>query len=321
MSLLMSAADRAAQRLAPHLMEVKADQLTRHIRRVDPSLSPAGAEAAMRRGLGSYARYWVESFRLPHVGAQAVAEGITVIGYEHVQASLDAGLGPILVLPHLGAWEWAAAWLHHVKHERVAAVVERLEPDDVFDWFVDLRKGYGIDVIPLGADAMARLVKAVNNRDIVCLLADRDLNGSGIEVELFGETTTLPAGPALLARRTGAPLLPTAVYYRADGHRIGLVLPPITADPMAKLRPEVARITQELARNLERLIAAAPDQWHLLEPNWPSDHSGAAPPPAAGGLPRPRWGPIPTGRLRRDHSGAERRHGADRANRDTGNQG
>ncbi|MDH4074752.1 MAG: phosphatidylinositol mannoside acyltransferase [Acidimicrobiia bacterium] len=272
---LQSAADHAARRLAPRFLPDKADQLTRHIRRVDPTLSTSEAEAAMRRGLGSYARYWVESFRLPHAGARAVAEGITVIGYEHVQASLDAGLGPILVLPHLGAWEWAAAWLHHVKHERVAAVVERLEPADVFDWFAELRRGYGIDVIPVGTDAMARLVKAVNNRDIVCLLADRDLNGSGVEVELFGETTTLPAGPALLARRTGAPLLPTAVYYRGDGHRIGLVLPAVTADPTAKLRPEVARVTQELARNLERLISAAPDQWHLLEPNWPSDQDVA----------------------------------------------
>ncbi|MDH4363904.1 MAG: phosphatidylinositol mannoside acyltransferase, partial [Acidimicrobiia bacterium] len=244
---LQSAADHAARRLAPRFLPDKADQLTRHIRRVDPTLSTSEAEAAMRRGLGSYARYWVESFRLPHAGARAVAEGITVIGYEHVQASLDAGLGPILVLPHLGAWEWAAAWLHHVKHERVAAVVERLEPADVFDWFAELRRGYGIDVIPVGTDAMARLVKAVNNRDIVCLLADRDLNGSGVEVELFGETTTLPAGPALLARRTGAPLLPTAVYYRGDGHRIGLVLPAATADPTAKLRPELARVTQELA--------------------------------------------------------------------------
>ena len=267
---LMAVADEAAQRLAPRFMADKAELLTSHIRRVDPSLSADEAEAAMRRGLGSYARYWVESFRLPHVPAADVAEGITVIGYEHVQASLDAGRGPILVLPHLGAWEWAAAWLHHVKHEQVAAVVERLEPADVFDWFVSLRRGYGIEVIPVGSDAMARLVRAVNARHIVCLLADRDLAGNGVEVELFGETTTLPAGPALLARRTGAPLLPTAVYYRG-GRRVGLVLPPITADPTARLRPEVARVTQELARALERLISAAPDQWHLLEPNWPSD--------------------------------------------------
>jgi KDO2-lipid IV(A) lauroyltransferase len=251
-------------------MPDKAALLASHIRRVDPSLSPAQAEAAMRRGLGSYGRYWVESFRLPTLRAEGVAKGLTVVGYEHVQASLDAGLGPILVLPHLGAWEWAAAWLHHVKHIPVAAVAERLEPPDLFDWFVALRRAYGIDVIPVGPDAMARLVRAVRARHIVCLLSDRDLSGNGVEVEFFGERTTLPAGPALLARRTGAPLLPTAVYYRGRS-RLGLVAAPIRCAPEVGLRQEVTRITQELARALERLIAAAPDQWHLLESNWPSD--------------------------------------------------
>jgi phosphatidylinositol dimannoside acyltransferase len=267
---LLRVADQAAQRIAPRFMPAKSSLLTGHILRVDPTLSPAEADAAMRRGLGSYARYWVESFRLPTLSASVVAKGITVVGYEHVQASLDAGLGPILVLPHLGAWEWAAAWLHHVKHERVAAVVERLEPPDLFDWFVELRRGYGIEVIPVGAEAMARLVRSVRAKDIVCLLSDRDLSGSGVEVSFFGEKTTLPAGPALLARRTGAPLLPTAVYYRGR-NRLGLVAPPIRPDPDAGLRQEISRVTQELAQALERLISAAPDQWHLLEPNWPSD--------------------------------------------------
>ncbi len=251
-------------------MPDKAAQLARHIHRAAPNLSAEEVERAVGRGLGSYGRYWVESFRLPTLSARVVDRGFSVIGYDRVQQSLDAGVGPILVLPHLGAWEWAAAWLGRVMDEQVTAVVERVEPVDVFDWFVALRQAYGIDVIPVGPDAMSRLVKAVRSKRIVCLLSDRDIAGNGIEVDFFGEKTTLPAGPALLARRTGAPLLPTAVYFRGRS-RIGHVGPPIWPSNDVKLRQDVVRVTQELAHAMESLIEAAPDQWHLLEPNWPSD--------------------------------------------------
>ena len=96
----------------------------------------------------------------------------------------------------------------------VSVVVERLEPESVFDWFVEYRESLGMHVIPLGPDAGRRVIAAVKAGHVVCLLSDRDIGGGGIEVEFFGERTTLPAGPATLALRTGAPLLPAAVYFR-----------------------------------------------------------------------------------------------------------
>ncbi|MDH3682479.1 MAG: phosphatidylinositol mannoside acyltransferase [Acidimicrobiia bacterium] len=274
--LLAAAAEAVAGRLGPRLMAGKAAQLGRHIERVAPQLDPEEVQAAVRRGVGSYARYWVESFRLPGLSARVVDRGFSVVGYDNVQRSLCAGVGPILVLPHLGGWEWAAAWLGRVMGERVTAVVERLEPTDLFDWFVTLRQSYGIDVVPVGPEAMGRLVRAVKDERIVCLLSDRDITGSGVEVEFFGERTTLPAGPALLARRTGAPLLPTAVYFRRGAH-VAHVGPPVEVPPNAPLRQYLTQVTQELATALEGLIVAAPDQWHLLEPNWPSDGADLGP--------------------------------------------
>jgi KDO2-lipid IV(A) lauroyltransferase len=251
-------------------MPAKADQLTRHIQRTRPDLDAAEVRAAMVRGFGTYARYWAESFRLPTLSARTIDRGFSVLGYGRVQQALDSGIGPILVLPHLGGWEWAAAWLGRIVGVRVTAVVERVEPSDVFDWFVELRQSYGIDIVPLGPDALATLVKAVKAGNIVCLLSDRDLSGNGVEVKFFGEKTTLPAGPAVLARRTGAPLLPTAVYFRHRS-RIGYVSEPILASTEVRMRADVERVTQDLATAMEGLISAAPDQWHLLEPNWPSD--------------------------------------------------
>ena len=229
----------------------------------------------------SYARYFIDSFRLPSLSADEIEAGWTVEGYEHVEAALAGATGPILGLPHLGGWEWAAFWLTRIKGERVSAVAEELRPPELFEWFTGLRRELGMDVIALGGGAGSEVIKALKNRHITCLLTDRYLSGGGVPVEFFGERTMLPAGPATLALRTGAPLLPTAVYFRGRGCH-GVVRPPIVVQREGKLRDDVARITQLLAHDLEQLIAAAPEQWHLLQPNWPSDY-------VALGRPVPEW--------------------------------
>jgi KDO2-lipid IV(A) lauroyltransferase len=106
----------------------------------------------------------------------------------------------------------------------------------------------------------------------LCLLCDRDIQGGVVEVEFFGERTTLPAGPATMALRSGAPVIPVGVYYtsRIDGHH-AVILPPVPAERVGRLREDVAAMTQRLAHDLERLIRRAPSQWHLFQPNWPSD--------------------------------------------------
>jgi KDO2-lipid IV(A) lauroyltransferase len=96
-----------------------------------------------------------------------------------------------------------------------------------------------------------------------------------VEIEniVFGERTTLPAGPATLGLRIGAPILPVGVYVTNsyNGHH-ALVRPPVSAVRSGGgLREDVARITQSLAHELEFLIRRAPEQWHLFQPNWPSD--------------------------------------------------
>jgi KDO2-lipid IV(A) lauroyltransferase len=127
-------------------------------------------------------------------------------------------------------------------------------------------------VIPLGPEAGPAVLKALRNNEVLCLLSDRDITGGGVDVEFFGERTTLPAGPATLALRTGAALLPTAAYFtdRGVGHH-GVIGAPMNCDRQGKLREDVQRITQNLAYELEKLIQRAPEQWHLLQPNWPSD--------------------------------------------------
>ncbi len=235
-----------------------------NLRRVRPNASDDEIRTLARRGFASYGRYWAETLRLPALSPTAIDEGFDVEGYEHILHARREGHGPIMVLPHLGGWEWAAAWLGRVADIPVTAVVEPLEPPDVFDWFHDLRSSYGIDVVPLGPHALGPVVAAVKARHVVCLLADRDLTGAGLEVDFFGGRTTMPVGPALVARRTGAPLLPTAVYFEGD-QRLCRIRPPVAVDRTGSLRADLQTTTQRLANELEILIAAAPDQWHVLQ--------------------------------------------------------
>lgn len=259
----------------------------RNIRRAH---GPAYADAAVRRDtqrvFDSYARYWLDSLRLPSLDVAAVDQGFSIEGLEHLEDPLTRGQGPILALPHLGGWEWAARWLITVQGWKVAAVVEQLEPPELYEWFLDYRRDLGMHVVPLGPSAGSESAAALAAGEIMCLLCDRDISGTGIEVEFFGERTRLPGGPALMALRTGAPLLPGAAYFQ--GHRChGVVLAPLDTVRRGKLRADVERVTQDLAHSLEGLIRRAPEQWHLLQPNWPSDYEAL-------GLPVPTGAPGPT---------------------------
>lgn len=247
------------------------EMIERHMRRVDPSLSGLALRRASQRAFDSYLRYYAESFRLPSLSRRYVDRMFTVDGFQHIERGLEAGNGVILALPHLGGWEWAGRWMGDRGH-RLTVVVEPLEPVEVFEWFTRLRRDLGMNVVPLGASAAGEVSAALARNEVVCLLCDRDIAGNGMPVEFFGETTTLPAGPAMLGLRSGATVLPTAVYFtdRIDGHH-AVVRPPLALSREGKLRDDVARGTALLARELEELIRRAPDQWHLFQPNWPSD--------------------------------------------------
>ena len=247
----------------------------RHQRRVDPGLNGAELQRRVREVFRSYGRYYGESFRLPTIGADELDRGLTLDGFEHVEESLARGVGPMLVLPHLGSWEWCAYWLTRVRKVPVTAVVERLEPPALFNWFVEFRERIGMEIVPLGPDAGRAIVRAIKQAHAIALLCDRDIGGGGSEVTFFGETTTLPSGPAVLALRTGAPLIPTGVYDQGGGRHHAVIRPPIPAERRGSFRDDVARITQAMASELEGLIRRRPEQWHMLQPNFPSDRPGA----------------------------------------------
>ena len=264
---LTSAISRAAYRLLPERRFITERRL---LRVCGPGLRGEELAEAVRASFESYARYWFDGARIGDLDDDQVAEGFTHEGFHHIQEAINTGTAPILALPHLGGWEWAGTWMARIPGYPVISVVEPLKPARLFDWMVEERRRMGIDIVPLGPEAVSVLIKSLRSGQVVCLLADRQVGRGGIEVEFFGERTLLPGGPATLALRTGAAILPTAVYQDGDSHR-GVVLPPVPAERQGRLRDDVTRVTQGLATALEGLIRAAPEQWHLMQTNWPSD--------------------------------------------------
>jgi phosphatidylinositol dimannoside acyltransferase len=245
----------------------------RHMSRASGGeLRGAALTGAVEATFDSYARYWLEMFRLPHEARGDLEAAFDVEGYEHVEAGLAAGHGVILALPHLGGWEYAGAWVAKVKGLRLVAVVEPVEPPELFDWFVRVRAAMGMEIVALGPDAAKVSLRALRDNGVLALVCDRDLRGDGVEVEFFGEKTTMPGGPATLALRTGAVIVPVAVYFRPQGGHHAVVRPPLDTTRQGSVRDDVVRITQAIANEFESLISAQPQQWHLLQPNWPSDH-------------------------------------------------
>lgn len=253
--------------------------------RVDGERSARSLAASVDATFASYATYWLQSFRLPAMSKAEVEHGFRQVGFEHIQAAVEDpnSPGPILALPHLGGWEWAAFWLTLVHGYEVTAVVERIESDELFEWFASYRRSLGMEIVPLGPEVTGKVVKAIKENHVVCLLADRDLERNGVEVEFFGERTTLPGGPAMLALRTGAALIPT-VCYLEDGRTAvhAIAGPPLDTSRRGRLRDDVQRLTQNLAHAFEVQIRRAPEQWHLMQPNWPSDFEALGSQPSTG---------------------------------------
>ncbi len=245
--------------------------VARNMQRVNPDLRGRQLRRTVRMSYQSYARYFVETFRLPGLDKRAIDAKISVSGFEHIKNGLDLGKGVILALPHLGGWEWSGRWLIHQGHN-LHAVVENLESQALFEMFVELRTSYGVKVIPLNDKAGVAVQEALAKNQVVALLCDRDLQGNGVEVEFFGERTTVPAGPAFFALRTGAALLPLGTYFGIglDMHET-IVRPAVNVRRTGSLRSDVSEVSQALVKELEFLIRRAPDQWHLFQPNWPSD--------------------------------------------------
>ncbi len=257
-------ADLAWRRQGPRVRVLEAN-----LRRVIGGEAPDGQLRGLsRQVMRSYARYWLEAFRLPRMPADRLAGGMHDTG--HIRTAFDylgAGRGVILALPHMGNYDLAGAWLIAEGAGSVTVVAERLQPESVYDRFVAFREGIGMEVLPASGGACSAfgiLAQRLRAGKTVGLVCDRDVTGTGIEVEFFGEKARMMGGPAALAVQTGAALMPVILWFEGDhwGAHVHAEIPvPAEGDS----EQQAAAMMQEVARRFEAGIRAHPQDWHMLQ--------------------------------------------------------
>ncbi len=249
---------RGVQRLEGNLRRVVGPE--RDIRRLS------------RKAMRSYLRYWLEAFRLPEMTPEEIIGRADVTGWEKIISTLDSGRGVVLALPHVGNYDHAGAWIT-LKGAPFTTVMERLQPESLYERFVAYRESLGMEILPLtgsGASVFGTLARRLRDGRLVCLVSDRDLSDTGVEVEFFGRPARMAGGPAALAVQTGAALMPVSLWFTAGGWGI-LVQEEITVPGDGDRKDKIRRMTQELADAFAEGIAAHPEDWHMLQRVWVED--------------------------------------------------
>ncbi len=260
--------DRIADRLWAR-RDQQVLQFEKNLRRVLPKADEAEIRQASRQGFRSYFTYWCDAFRMPDWSRERILS-LDPVGEHHIADALAAGTGLVIVSPHAGNYDHGAAFLAQ-KYGSMTTVIERLQPESLFERFVGFRESLGMEVRGTGEpDLVSLLEERVSANRIVCLVGDRDLSRRGVPVTFFGEETKMPPGPALTALRTGAPLMAVSFWY--DGRTPGCeVFPPVDFPRDAPESEAIAIATQKIADDLAVGIRRHPVDWHMLQRLWLAD--------------------------------------------------
>ena len=258
-------------------------RLESNLRRVRPEASEAEIAELGRAGMRNYLRYWCESFRMPVWSRERIAASFEPEFIERLDEAMASGRGAVLALPHMGNWDLAGAWVV-VRGYPFSTVAERLKPEKLFDRFVAYREGLGMEVLPLtgGANTLATLAKRLRAGGLVCLVGDRDLSASGVDVSFMGEAARMPPGPAVLAAQTGAALLPVTLWYDGTPVMKGRVHEEVPVPEDGSKREKAAAMTQALADVWSEGVREHPEDWHMLQRFWLADLDPDRAPAAVG---------------------------------------
>jgi phosphatidylinositol dimannoside acyltransferase len=236
-----------------------------NLRHVVPGSTTESLDALVRGSFASYGRYWADVATLSPRSEGRLDELYHVTGRHHIDAALEKG-GVIFALPHLGSWEIGGLWAKREGFPFIT-VVEDAASDRLTEWFIRRRERLGMRILRFAPDTSMKLLTELRGGGAIALVADRDVVGDGIVVPFFSTPTRIPAGPAVLALRSGATIIPCTVYQHGPEY-YGHFGPPIVPDRQGPLRADVARITRELAAVFESFIARDPAQWHVFQPLW-----------------------------------------------------
>jgi KDO2-lipid IV(A) lauroyltransferase len=210
--------------------------------------------------------YW-DTLAISRFSAAQVQQLVRIHGLEHLDAALAAGRGAILVGAHLSSIGLASQALPANGYSLVG-LLEPIQPPEVFEFFARQRQALGARLLPVSAGGLREVVAALRRGEVVALVTDRDVTGTGPVIDFFGQPTRFPEGAAALSVRTGAPVLPAYAVRRADGTFQAWIEPPLPI-PAGEAKAAARELTQAVARRLEYHIANHPEQWTVFQRRWP----------------------------------------------------
>ncbi|MEV6731698.1 MULTISPECIES: phosphatidylinositol mannoside acyltransferase [unclassified Streptomyces] len=247
-------------------------RLESNLARVVPDAGPERLRELSQAGMRSYMRYWMESFRLPAMDPKRFGTDVDLTDDHILREAIASGRGVIAALPHLANWDLAGAWVTGHLGVPFTTVAERLKPESLYDRFVAYRESLGMEVLPHnGPSSFGTLARRLRSGGLICLVADRDLSASGVEVDFFGSAARMPAGPALLAQQTGAVLLPVTLYYGDTPKLCGRIHPEVPVPRDGTRTEKTAAMTQAVADAFALGITEHPEDWHMLQRLWLDD--------------------------------------------------
>ena len=212
-----------------------------------------------RRAFQNYGRMLMDFLLVGSLTPEELVKRITIGGREHIDAALARGRGAIMAVPHMGSWDMAGAYAGAVGYP-ISAVTEKF-PGSLNDAVVRTRRRYGLNVIMLGRSAIRAITEALQANHVVALLCDLE-QGPGVDVRFFGRHAIVPGGPAALALKTGAALIPACQYTVAPG-RHHIHLEPALAMSEGDTKE---RLMQHVIDRFEDFIKERPDQWYAFRP-------------------------------------------------------
>jgi KDO2-lipid IV(A) lauroyltransferase len=250
-----------------------------------PGASSAQIRRAARRSFRNYIRVLIDFIRVPYADPVRVERETDGTGWENLRAGLARGKGVILVGCHMGNWDYAGVMLQ--RHQLpITAVADSFRPQRLDDYVIAQRARIGIRTISVDPGAVRRLFEALRRNEIIMLFVDRPVPGEGVEVEFFGEGATVPAGPAAIALKTGAAVVPGYFMRDPNGRGfIGAFDPPLDYALTGDKERDVATISQAIMAYMEALIRRNPSQWYMFRPMWPKIVVPRRPAPAGRGAP------------------------------------
>ena len=244
----------------------RVQRLRENYRQVRPKASHDEIESMVKSGLISAMRYWCDTFRISDWDKKRIIETVTCSNEELLLTGAASGKGVIVALPHAGNWDHAGLYFC-MKGITVHTVAEHLKPEKLFMKFLEHREKMGMKVFDIDGSVIQELEEILRRGGLVALVADRDLSKSGITVDFFDSFAKMPAGPALLALRTGASLITAFVAYTKTGIHINFS-GPFNLDSAESGKSEsgkVIALTQKLADQFSRDITRDPTSWHMQQ--------------------------------------------------------